>query len=78
VWAIFILSFARLELAISLVQIPRTFVLLVESFYYIFMTTMEVSPSKKRLALITIWGMSNIQQKMLGGCFEGYIASKYG
>ncbi len=42
------------------------------------MTTMEVSPSKKRLALITIWGMSNIQQKMLGGCFEGYIASKYG
>jgi hypothetical protein len=42
------------------------------------MTTMEVSPSKKRLAPMTIWGVSNIQQKMLGGCFEGYIVSKYG
>ncbi len=39
---------------------------------------MEVSPSKKRLAPMTIWGVSNIQQRMLGGCFEGYIVSKYG
>jgi hypothetical protein len=42
------------------------------------MTTMEMSPNKKRLAPMTIWGVSNIQQRMLGGCFKGYIASKYG
>jgi hypothetical protein len=42
------------------------------------MTAMEVSPSKKRLTLMTIWGVSNIQQRMLRGCFEGYIVNKYG
>jgi hypothetical protein len=42
------------------------------------MIAMEVSLSKKRLTPMTIWGVSNIQQKMLGGFFEGYIVSKYG
>jgi hypothetical protein len=37
----------------------------------------ETNLSKERPSAIIVWGVSNIQQRMLGGCFKGYIAYKY-
>ncbi len=74
VWIASILPFARIVWVVSLIQEPffKDFV------GYIFMATMEVNPSKKISTPMIVWGVSDIQQRMLGGCFEGYIVSRYG
>ncbi len=44
----------------------------------ILMVAMEMSPNKKRVAPITIWGFFDIQQRMSGRCFERYVVNKCG
>jgi hypothetical protein len=34
--------------------------------------------SKKRIAIMNVVGIIDMQQKMFGACFEGYIVHKYG
>jgi hypothetical protein len=36
------------------------------------------SPSKKRTALVNVVGITDVQHKILGACFEGYIVNRYG
>jgi hypothetical protein len=42
------------------------------------MAQLVPSPSKKRIALVNVVGITNVQQKLCGACFEGYIVNKYG
>jgi len=44
----------------------------------ILIVDMEVNPNKKRVTPIIVWGLSNIWQRMSGGCFEGYVVNKCG
>jgi hypothetical protein len=36
------------------------------------------SPSRKKTAFVNVVDITNMQHKMLGACFEGYIVNKYG
>jgi len=42
------------------------------------MAQLVPSASRKRIALVNVGGITDVQHKMLGACFEGYIVSKYG
>ncbi len=37
-----------------------------------------MSPNKKKVTPIIVWGVSDIQQMMSGGCCEGYLMNRYG
>lgn len=70
VWTAFILPFIRIVWVVSLIQKPL-------------LDTSSWQPWKwvqvrKRSTPMIVWGVSDIQQRMLGGCFEGYIVSRYG
>jgi hypothetical protein len=42
------------------------------------MAKIVTSPNKKKTTPISIVDVTDIQQKMLNGCFEDYILSRYG
>jgi hypothetical protein len=42
------------------------------------MAQLVPSPSKKKTTHVNVVGITNVQQKMFGACFEGYIVNKYG
>jgi hypothetical protein len=44
----------------------------------ILVAIIKANPTKKISFLMIVWGVSNIQQKMLGGCFKRYIIYRYG
>jgi hypothetical protein len=53
------------------------FLSFVVGYYLYSLAHILISPSQKKTTLISILGVTNIQQRMLSGCFEGYILSRY-
>ncbi len=41
--------------------------------YYLYSMAHVGNISKNRITFIFVWAITNIQQRMLSGCFEGYI-----